>query len=155
MSDGENAINEVGSKTFPKQASALKKGDFIVIKERPCKITGMTTSKTGKHGGAKIHFTAVDIFTGKKHEDLVSSTHNVDVPIVNRDDYPLLDIDEESYCSLMDKDDNMKSDIKLPEGELGDEIRNAFENNENDREILVTIQSALGEEAIVAWKYNK
>lgn len=141
--------------TFPKQASALKKGDFIVIKGRPCKITAMSTSKTGKHGGAKIHFVGIDIFNGKKYEEIVSSTHNVNVPIVKKDEYPLIDIDEENFCSLMDTDDNMKNDIKLPDGDLGNEIRNAFENNENDREILVTIQSAIGEEAIISWKYNK
>ena len=145
---------DVGSKTIPKQASSLKKGDFIVIKGRPCKITAMSTSKTGKHGGAKIHFVTIDIFTGKKYEDIVSSTHNVDVPIVKKVEYQLLDIDDENFCSLMETDD-MKSDIKLPDDELGTEIRDAFENNDNDREILVTVQSALDEEQIVSWKYNK
>ena len=156
----ENANGQdVGSKTIPKQASSLKKGDFIVIKGRPCKIIGMSTSKTGKHGGAKIHFIAIDIFTGKKYEDIVSSTHNVDVPIVKKVEYPLLDIDDENFCSLMDVvgdlGGDMKSDIKLPEGELGNEIRNAFENNDNDKEIMVTVQSALDDEQIVSWKYTK
>ena len=39
----------------------------------------MSTSKTGKHGHAKCNFTAVDIFTGKKYEDMTPSSHNVDV----------------------------------------------------------------------------
>jgi translation initiation factor 5A len=143
----------VGSNTFPKQASALKKGDFIVVKDRPCKIIGMSTSKTGKHGAAKVHFEVTDIFSGKKYEEMVPSTHNVDVPNVKKDEYPLIDIDDEDFCSLMNKDDSIKSDIKLPEDGLDDEIRNVFENNENDREILVTVQCALNEEAIVSWRY--
>ena len=32
---------------------------------RPCKIVEMSTSKTGKHGHAKVHLVALDIFTGE------------------------------------------------------------------------------------------
>ena len=39
----------------------------------------MSTSKTGKHGHAKCHFVALDIFTQKKMEELVPSSHNLDV----------------------------------------------------------------------------
>jgi translation initiation factor 5A len=72
------------------QCSALRKNGFVVIKNRPCKIVEMSTSKTGKHGHAKVHLVAIDIFTQKKLEDLSPSTHNMDVPHVRRREYQLV-----------------------------------------------------------------
>jgi translation initiation factor 5A len=74
------------------QCSALRKNGFVVIKNRPCKIVDMSTSKTGKHGHAKVHLVAIDIFTGKKLEELCPSTHNMDVPNVTRKEYQLVSL---------------------------------------------------------------
>ena len=38
--------------------------ECIFCQNRPCKIVEMSTSKTGKHGHAKVHLVALDIFTG-------------------------------------------------------------------------------------------
>lgn len=74
------------------QCSSLRKNGFVVIKNRPCKIVDMSTSKTGKHGHAKVHLIGIDIFTGKKLEELCPSTHNMDVPNVIRREYQLVNI---------------------------------------------------------------
>merc|ERR1712198_229860 len=89
----------------------------------------MSTSKTGKHGHAKVHMVALDIFTGKKLEDICPSTHNMDVPNVVRKDLQLIDIDGD-FLSLMDDMGETRDDIKIPEGELGDEIKERFGNDE-------------------------
>lgn len=80
------SANAGASATYPVQCSALRKGGYVMIKGRPCKVMEMSTSKTGKHGHAKVHLVALDIFTNKKYEDLCPSTHNIDVPNVTRMD---------------------------------------------------------------------
>ena len=130
------------------QCSALRKNGFVVIKGRPCKIVDMSTSKTGKHGHAKVHLVALDIFTGKKLEDLSPSTHNMEVPVVKRTEYQLLDIDD-GYLSLMTNDGETKDDVKAPEGELGEQLQTAFDEG---KDLMVTIITAMGEEAAISFK---
>jgi translation initiation factor 5A len=74
----------------------------------------VSTSKTGKHGHAKCHFVAIDIFTGKKLEDIVPSSHNCDVPEVVRTDYQLIDISEDGFVSLLTESGDTKDDLRLP-----------------------------------------
>jgi translation initiation factor 5A len=114
------------------QCSALRKNGHVVIKGRPCKIVDMSTSKTGKHGHAKVHIVALDIFTGKKLEDLSPSTHNMDVPNVTRREYQLLDVTDDGFLSLMDESGATKDDVKLPEGEIGDKITKMFNEEGKD-----------------------
>ena len=53
--EGQFSGGDAGaSQTYPSQASAIKKGGHIMIKGHPCKVVEMSTSKTGKHGHAKV-----------------------------------------------------------------------------------------------------
>jgi hypothetical protein len=70
-------------------------------KKQHKQVADVSTSKTGKHGHAKCAFVAIDIFTGKKMEDLSPSSHNVDVPHVSRLDYTLLDITDDGFVSRL------------------------------------------------------
>jgi len=136
------------SLTFPLQCSALRKNGHVVIKGHPCKIVDMSTSKTGKHGHAKVHLVATDIFNNKKYEELSPSTHNMDVPNIKRSELQLINIDD-GFLSLIEADGSTKDDVKLPEGELGDKLKAAFDDG---ADILVTVLSAMGEEAAISFK---
>jgi len=148
--DDFNQGDSGASETFPMQCSALRKGGFVMIKNRPCKIVEMSTSKTGKHGHAKVHMVALDIFTGKKLEDICPSTHNMEVPNVKRKDYQLIGL-EDGFLSLMDDSGDTRDDLKCPEDAVGDEIKTAIEK---ETDILVTCLSACGEECVIATKVN-
>lgn len=135
------------SQTFPMQCSALRKNGFVVIKNRPCKIVEMTTSKTGKHGHAKVHLVAIDIFTSKKLEELCPSTHNMNVPNVRRQEYQLLDVTDDGFLSLMSDDGSTKDDVKVPDGEVGDKINKLFTEEGKDTNVIVL--TAMGEESAI------
>ncbi|KAJ6784236.1 hypothetical protein PWT90_10326 [Aphanocladium album] len=138
------------SLTFPMQCSALRKNGFVVIKGRPCKIIDMSTSKTGKHGHAKVHLVATDIFTGKKYEDLSPSTHNMDVPNVTRREYQLLDVSDDGFLSLMNEDGDTKDDVRMPDGEIGDKIKKLFTEDEKDTNVIIL--TSMGEQAAIEAK---
>jgi translation elongation factor P/translation initiation factor 5A len=73
--------------TRPVQANTLRLGDVILLQGgHPCKIVEMKESKTGKHGGMKIHFIGLDIFTLKKCTGLIQSQSNVTLAEVRKDE---------------------------------------------------------------------
>jgi len=155
MSDDEYAIEVVdagASQTTPCEAGQIKKGGYMMIKGKPCKVLSISVSKTGKHGHAKCNFLAVDIFTGKKYEDMVPSTHGTTVPVVTRADWEVIDIDEDGELTLMDEGGNQKTDLNLPSfpDNMATEITEAWNGGENS--IIVTVQAAVGIEQVVAWK---
>ena len=138
------------SETFPQQCSALRKNGYVMINGRPCKIVEISTSEIDDtHGHAKVHMVALDLFTGKKLEDIRPSTHNMYVPNVTRQDYQLTDINDSGAVSVIDDDGEIREDLKLPDDDVGKEIKTKFDADEH---FLVTVLKACGEEMIVGTK---
>lgn len=131
---------------------ALKKGAHVVIKGNPCKIVDFSTSKTGKHGHSKANIVGVDIFTGRKYEDISPSSHNMMSPIVTRKDYMVIDIDDEDlYVTMMGMGEKSETRSDLDLDVDNDPIHAKCKADfDEEKSLLVTVLSALGREKIIA-----
>ena len=88
-----------------KEAGSLHRGDHIMMKGKPCKISGTTKAKPGKHGSAKAIITGVNLLDGKTVEQSYGTGDQVDCPIIKRTEYTLLGIDDD-FLQLMDEEGN-------------------------------------------------
>ena len=62
----------------------------------------------------------------------------MDVPHVKREDYQLTDISDDGYLTLMNDGGDLREDLKLPEGDLGGQLRSEFDLG---KELLVSIRN--------------
>merc|ERR1719231_96124 len=143
-------------------AGELRKGSHVMLKGKPCKVAEVTTSKTGKHGHAKAHIVALDIFTSKKYEDLCPTSHNVEVPFVKRTELQCLSADPDSgEVSLLLENGETKDDLNLPKfvnvGEpteddvkISEEIVKLVDKGE--KTVLVTVLEACVTQKLIAVK---
>merc|ERR1712146_90650 len=115
----------------------------------------------GKHGHAKAHIVALDIFTGKKYEDLCPTSHNMEVPFVKRTEFQLLNADEGSgEVSLLLESGETKDDLNLPTfvkiGEPTEEdkkvTKEILDGLAEGKSVNVIVLEAVGEEKIVQTK---
>jgi len=139
-----------GALTYPMQCSALRKNGYCIMKGHPCKIVDMSTSKTGKHGHAKVNLVGIDIFDGKKYEDMSPSTHNMEVPNVTRTELSCIDVNEDGYLTLMDDAGETREDLHCNHNpELLAEIQKKFDDGDD---FMVTVLKAMGKEVPMAVK---
>lgn len=76
-----------------KQAGTIRKNDFCMISDHPCKIIELAVSKPGKHGSAKVCMTGNDIFSGKKIQTIYGTSETVMAPVVKKCELRVADID--------------------------------------------------------------
>eukprot|EP00178_Gracilaria_changii_P014917 TRINITY_DN41875_c0_g1_i1.p1 TRINITY_DN41875_c0_g1~~TRINITY_DN41875_c0_g1_i1.p1 ORF type:complete len:171 (-),score=24.18 TRINITY_DN41875_c0_g1_i1:230-742(-) len=157
MADDEPTFESAtsgASTTYPVQCSALRKNGYVLLKGKPCKIMDMSTSKTGKHGHAKVHIVGIDIFDGKRYEDTSPSTHNMDVPNVSRIEYPITMMDDEFFI-LMKDDGEQKEDLSFNKNycspstlEEVEAIVSECEKDSLNYQAVATVWSAMGQEIV-------
>ena len=149
---------DVGTKTVPVQAGALKKGDFVCINGFPCKVIEITTSKTGKHGHAKANITALDIFTNKKYEEVAPTSHNLEQPVVKKTEYTVVDLDPSNKLSLLDENNDTRDDLNMPDLDAAgnDDMKKKIEEWEaggREKDLLIVVTNAMGNDYVTDAKF--
>src|SRR5438309_955983 len=68
--EGENNIDASNSicNVHPTDYSSIKIKHKVIIASRPCEVLETHTSKTGKHGGVKVHLIGIDMLDSSKRE---------------------------------------------------------------------------------------
>jgi len=124
----------------PFQAHHIKKGHYIMMKGRPCKITSVKISKTGKHGHAKVTFQANDIFTGQKFSDVQPGHANMLEPHPVKTTYELSYSDEAEQVLVLLNDDGEEAHVNA---KWDDEtVQKILEEEENGNIVMVTTLTA-------------
>ena len=98
------------------QVRELDEGSYVMIDDTPCKITGYSTAKPGKHGSAKARIDAKGVFDDQKRSLSQPVDAKVWVPIINRKQGQVIDVrDGEIQVMDLDTYDNfvMKADEDL------------------------------------------
>ena len=146
---------DAGASIFEKvDTNRLKNGSLVMIKHAPCKVTDVSTAKPGKHGSAKVILKGKDILTQKVYECTYHAGDMVDAPIVARVEYNLLNIDDD-YLELLDAQNQVKSDVSLPEDEhlkqVADKIKKSFEEG---KQTSVVVLKTMGKEQVIDVKID-
>jgi translation initiation factor 5A len=92
----------------------LKVGKYVIIDNEPCKVSSVTHSKPGKHGGAKARVGAIGIFDGQKRNLLGPVSQKIEVPIINKKTAQVLTIIKDSV-QLMDMETYETFELEIPE----------------------------------------
>lgn len=139
------------SLTYPTECGNIKKNSYMVFQGRPCKVVDYSTSKTGKHGHAKASIVGIDIFTGKKYEDSVPTSHNVEVPNIKRTEWTVITVDDDDYLTLMDLNGNTRQDLKCPNDTEDDEkLTERIKGLISDgKEFTVTVLESMNIEKVI------
>lgn len=124
----------------------------MILKDRPCKVVEILTSSPGKHGHAKLHLVGLDLFTSKRYEDIRPVSHKLQVPLVSKTDYQLVDITD-GFLGLLNEEGVLREDLSLPRDQsLATAIEELFASGE---EVTVTVLKVMYEEGVVAARRPK
>ena len=139
------AVDSGASDFYPTDVGSVKTGQYVVIQNRPCKVVHVDHFKVGKHGSAKANITGIDIFNEKKMLVNLPCSASINVPYIKRTPYTVINVDEEGFLSLMDKQGSLKQDLKLPDETENDKVLVARlrEWMSGGKEITVTFTESL------------
>lgn len=98
----------------------IKAGSYLLVDGVACRVTDAQTSKSGKHGHAKIRIVAIGILDNRKRELVLPSGHSVEVPIIEKKTAQVLSISGKT-ANVMDNESFETFDLEIPE-EFKDQV---------------------------------
>jgi translation initiation factor 5A len=96
------------------EATEMRVGTFLLLDGVAHQVKKMDTSKTGKHGHAKVRFEAISVFTGKKKVMVVPGHDKFEVPMIDKKAAQVLSVSDNS-ASIMDNESFVSLDLEIPE----------------------------------------
>ncbi len=94
-------------------AGSIKEGGYILIDNAACKVVSAETSKSGKHGHAKVRIVAIGLIDDKKREMVIPGHDNVEVPIIEKKTAQVLSISGDR-ANVMDSETYETFDLAIP-----------------------------------------
>jgi len=102
----------------------------------------------GKYERRRKRLFGIDIFTGEKHEETLLEFSDVEKPLIKRNEYTLVDIDEDGFCYLVDEQGNSKEYLKLPSDPASSEVKLTRINYNFDRWLKPSKRLSTGENIV-------
>merc|ERR1712187_151403 len=143
------------SKTVPIRAGEVRKGGYVMLKGKPCKVVEVSMGKNGKHGHAKANITGLDVFTGRKYVEISPTSHNMTAPTMFRNEYQLVSVNKDGELELMDDVGKMNSSLQLPKDthgeftQLSQRVMAKHKDCPDNRAVFVTVLKAMDTEQVV------
>jgi len=93
--------------------ASIKKGSYMIIEGKACKVNDVQVSRPGKHGHAKYRIVAISLIDDKKY-DVVMPHQDVEVPIIEKKGAQVMSINGE-VATVMDLETYETFELKIPE----------------------------------------
>jgi len=97
---------------------SLKKGQFVLIDNVPCRVDKVSISVAGKHGAAKARLEGIGIFDGKRRSVVKPADEEVEVPIIEKKTAQVLAVVGDRV-QLMDLSTYETFEVDIPEEKKG------------------------------------
>lgn len=99
-------------------ATDMRVGSFALFDGVAHQIRKADTSKTGKHGHAKVRYEAMNAFTGKKKVGVIPGHDKIEVPMIDKRNGQVLSVNG-NMASIMDSENFENLELEIMEGVEG------------------------------------
>ncbi|MFB6069837.1 MAG: translation initiation factor IF-5A [Halanaeroarchaeum sp.] len=98
-----------------KEVRDLQEGNYVMMDEAPCKITGYSTAKPGKHGSAKARIEGKGVFDDKKRSLSQPVDAKIWVPMIERKQGQVVNVEGDD-AQIMDLETYETFTMRVPDG---------------------------------------